>query len=50
MHTSKDDGTGLFSMANIDMGLSRREKLRERESKKRRGKKKKETTTTTSIG
>jgi len=36
MHTSKDDGTGLFSMANIDMGLSRREKLRERERKQKK--------------
>jgi hypothetical protein len=34
----KDDGTGLFYMANLDMGLSRKEKSREREKRRRKKK------------
>ncbi len=35
MNISKNDETGLFYMANIDVGLSRQEKSRERKNRRR---------------
>ena len=39
MSISKDDGTGLFHMANINMGLSEKRKI---ERKKKGGERKKQ--------